>query len=418
MTIFAAAPARAAGGDDEESGPGRVAVAVFLLYEKELGRAAQANLTRGLEKALKKNERLAVKDKDTLLAEFAGEVPNDQISDARALKEAGEALLGQDKPKDAIDKLSDAENALEKQIAFIKKNELADAQFLLGVAYLQAGEKRKARAAFVRLQVWRPGYALDVERYPAVIPLWEEARAEIEKDGRGSLEILSEPEGAMAFVDGKYLGVTPTAADGLPVGHHYVTLKLEGYQRRVVKARVDSKAQELVTESLPKSEKYLLVEQSLARARDGLGEDKADQSMLDLRTFLFIDQAVFVRVTSDGKKVALDAHVYDLRSKKRLSSVTGVKVVPDGGDDMDKKLEQAARSMYAKVSYEGKPDAPVVRKPKKKGSSPFYTKWWFWTGVAVVGVAVASPFVYDGLAGPSLPDCPDGFTCGEVLFRW
>ena len=117
MTIFAAAPAWAAGGDDEESGPGRVAVAVFLLYEKELGRAAQANLGRGLEKALKKNERLAVKDKDNLLAEFAGEVPSEQISNARELKEQGEALLGENKPDDAIDKLASAEKALRRAVA-------------------------------------------------------------------------------------------------------------------------------------------------------------------------------------------------------------------------------------------------------------------------------------------------------------
>src|SRR5437867_4509256 len=80
-----------------------------------------------------------------------------------------------------------------------------------------------------RLAVWRGSYVVDVDKSPAMLPGWEEQHKEAEKGARGSLEVISEPDGAMAFVDGKYLGVTPTTAEALPVGDHYVTLKLEGY---------------------------------------------------------------------------------------------------------------------------------------------------------------------------------------------
>lgn len=411
-----------ASGDDE--GEAGVSVAVFLLADGELSRHAHATLMRGMERALKQNRRLAVKDKDLLLAEFAGEVPSEDVGEARALYAAGRELLDKERAREAIDKLVAAEAAFEKVLAFARKNELADTQFLLGVAYAAASEKRKARAAFQRLQVWRAGYAFDAERYPQIVPLWEDARKDIARGGRGSLEIMSEPEGALAFVDGKYVGVTPTAADGLPEGDHYVTLKLEGYQRRVVKARVDARYQELVTETLPRSEKYLLVEQSLTRARASLGAERADVAMLDLRTFLFIDQAVFLKVTPKGNVLRVDAYLYDLRSKRRLSQVLAASVDSRDVDAANDALSDVATSLYTGVRYDGRdPEAERLarerKKPRKKGPTPIYARWWFWTAIGVGVAAVATPILfYDDLVGPPPPSCPDGHTCVEVLINY
>ncbi len=424
LVALVAPLARAAdkeGDDSSEDGAGRVSVAVFLLYDGDLSRKEQADLSRGLERALKKNKKLSIKDKDLLLAEFAGEVPQDAVGEARALKQGAEQLLSQERWKDAAEKLTGAESAFEKVLAFAKKNELADVQFLLGVAYAGAGDKKKALAAFTRLQVWRPKYVVDTEKYASVLPLWEEARKAIDKAGRGSLDVNSDPDGVMAFVDGKYVGVTPTSADALAIGDHYVTLKLEGYQRKVVKAKVDPQYQELVTETLPKSEKYLLVEQSLGRARNALGNERADVSMLDLRTFLFIDQAVFVRVTPGKKGVLeLDAYLYDLRSKKRLGQVLGGQI-PVGEASSSGTLDDLATGLYHGVRYDGKGAEPIVRKKHPQhggGGSHFYQSWWFWTAVGVGVTAAVTPFVYRDLASPAGPSCPSGTTCGQVLLSF
>jgi tetratricopeptide (TPR) repeat protein len=418
----AAAPltiARAADKEDDsgDDGAGRVSVAVFLLYDADLSRKDQADLSRGIERALKKNPKLAVKDKDSLLAEFAGEVPTDAVTAARGLRQSGEDLLGQQRPKEAIEKLAAAESAFEKVLAFAKKNELADVQFLLGVAYANAGDKKKALAAFTRLQVWRPKYVVDTDKYADALPLWEQAHKELDKLGRGSLEVTTDPDGVLVFVDGKYLGVAPLEADALPIGDHYVTLKLEGYQRKVVKAKVDPQYQELVTETLPKSEKYLLVEQSLGRARAALGNDVADVSMLDLRTFLFIDQAVFVRIALDEKKkdLVLDAYLYDLRSKKRLGEVTGGKI-KDGEAATSTVLDDIAQSLYHGVRYDGKADVVVVHHHKKAAAKPFYDRWWFWTAVSVGAIAAGAAIYGESVSGG--PTCPSGSTCGQVLLNF
>jgi hypothetical protein len=213
------------------------------------------------------------------------------------------------------------------------------------------------------------------------------------------------------------VGVTPAAADGLVVGQHYVTLKLEGYQRRVIKAHVDPRYQELVTESLPRSEKYVLVEQALARARGVLGQPEADPAMVDLRTFLFLDMALFVRVVPRREGgYGLDAYLYDLRSKRKLSQVVNTSVA---GDDeaTDQGVARLVRALFVDVKYDGA--GPQVVSRRKRGPAPpppFYKKWWFWS--AVVGVAAVGGGVLlfqDELFPEAPPSCRDGEVCTGVV---
>lgn len=413
--------------EEEESTAGRVSVGVFLLPEDKLPAGGLATITRGIEGALKDNKKIAQKETDLLLAEFSGEVPLEALSEARAAAEAGKELLARGQPEAAAKKLSAAELALEQVLSFARKSEMADVQFLLGVCYLQMGDKLAAEDEFARLQTWRPTYVVDVEKYPKVLPLWEHVRSQIEAAGRGSVEIKSEPAGAMAFADGRYLGVTPAHADGLTVGEHYITLKKEGYQRRLVKVMVDPKVEQQVKEKLPRSEKYLLLSQSLDGAKKALGDKKANQAMQDLRTFLFIDQAVFVRARK-GKKgqIVLDAWLYDLRSKRRLSQVKNTAVPTGDEDQAEEALAELGTALYAGVRYDGKTDEDdrLVRRARGeddgRGGGGIFSKWWFWTIVGV-GVGVGVPVVmyeagvFDADSGPT---CPSGDVCGTVLINY
>jgi tetratricopeptide (TPR) repeat protein len=385
----------------------RPSVAVFLLHGEALPAPQRANLLRALDAALKQNQHVEAQDKDLVLAEVGGEIPEAKVAKARALFAEGAAALEAGDGAAAVAKLSAAEAAFEPVLAFVKKNELADAQWVLGAAHAAAGDKKKARAAFARLQTWRSGYEWDTGRYAELQPLWQGAREDVAKAGRGSIEVVSEPEGAMAFVDGKYVGVTPARADGLPAGDHYVTLKLDGYQRRVVKAHVDPRYQELVTETLAKSGKYAAVEQALARVEPALGREQADPAMLELRGPLRLDLAVFVRV-SPGR---VDAFLYDLRSKRRLSQVLGAEL----GADVDATAQTLVSSLFAGVGHAG----PLVARtpsPAPTRSRPLYKKPWFWVAVGVGAALVATPIVFsDELFGDDGPTCSTGSVCTGVI---
>jgi hypothetical protein len=261
----------------------------------------------------------------------------------------------------------------------------------LGASHFENGDKKEAKRTFERLIVWRSDYKVDMTKYPpAILAIVEDVRKEVEKQKRGSIEIRSQPAAAQAYVDGRYIGVTPTFADGLVVGEHWVTLKKEGFKKAVMAAQASAKAQQVVSITMERSTKYLLVEQALAVVEKSLGESMLDASADNLKEVLFIDHAVFVRAQPAGAgQLKVDSFLYDLRTRRRLTRVT--KTVPAAR--AEKELATLASALYLNVSYEAElvetKDAPP---PKPYVRKPFYKTWWFWTaaGVAVTGVVLGA----------------------------
>ena len=393
------------------NGPQPVRVTTFLLKHPGLEDQPLVAVMRALDDGLKRNPRLEMKDLDTRLADFAQEVPQEQIDEGRLLLQEGQKALTALELPAAIKKLAQAVEVLSKVLPYIKKAELADAMMALGAAQFENGDKKEAARTFARLLVWRSDYKVDLNHYPpAILTVVEDVRKEVDKQKRGSLEIRSDPAAAQAYVDGRYIGVTPTFADGLIVGEHWVTLKKEGFKKAVMAAQVSSKVQQLVSIVMERSTKYLLVEQALAGVEKSLGETSLDPSADNLKEVLFVDHAVFVRAAAAGAgQIRVDSFLYDLRTRRRLTRVT--KTVPAAR--AEKELQTLASSLYLNVSYEAElvesKDAPP---PKPYVRAPFYKTWWFWTavgaGVAVAGGAVGT---YYGVTSAQAARCVDGTHC-------
>ena len=394
------------------NGPQPVRVTTFLLEHKGVDDQALVPVMRALDDGLKRNPRLEMKDLDTRLADFAQEVPQEQIDQGRLLLQEGQkALTALDLPA-TIKKLGQSVEVLSKVLPYVKKQELADAMMALGAAHFENGDKHEAKRTFERLLVWRTDYKVDLSKYPpALLAIVEETRKEVERFKRGSIEIRSEPSAAQAYVDGRYIGVTPTFADGLIVGEHWVTLKKEGFKKAVMAAQASSKAQQLVSITMERSTKYLLVEQALAGVEKTLGETTLDASADNLKEVLFIDHAVFVRAApaGGGAEVKVDTFLYDLRTRRRLTHVT--KTVPVA--KAEKELAPLASQLYLNVSYEAElvesKDAPP---PKPYVRQPFYKTWWFWTaaGAAVTGVVLGATLA------PKAKDCGSSSFCVGVVY--
>jgi len=373
------------------SGPQPVRVTTFLLKHPGLDDQALVPVMRALDDGLKRNPRLEMKDLDTRLADFAQEVPQEQIDQGRLLLQEGQKALTALELPTAIKKLGQAVEVLSKVLPYIKKAELADAMMALGASHFENGDKKEAKRTFERLITWRSDYKVDLTKYPpAILAVVEDVRKEVEKQKRGSIEIRSEPAAAQAYVDGRYIGVTPTFADGLIVGEHWVTLKKEGFKKAVMAAQASPKTQQVVSITMERSTKYLLVEQALAGVEKSLGQSMLDASADNLKEVLFIDHAVFVRAAPAGAgQLKVDSFLYDLRTRRRLTHVT--KTV--SAAHAEKELSTLASALYLNVSYEAElvesKDAPP---PKPYVRRPFYKTWWFWTaaGVAVTGVVLGA----------------------------
>src|SRR5262245_14102593 len=85
--------------EDEPPPEPKVKATVFTLPHPGVSEEVMVSTLRGIEAGLKRNDRLEVHDLDTRLADFAQEVPQDQVEAARtALKDGQKALLELDIP--------------------------------------------------------------------------------------------------------------------------------------------------------------------------------------------------------------------------------------------------------------------------------------------------------------------------------
>jgi len=396
----------------EAGAPPAVRVTTFLLAHPGVDEPTAVLVMRAIEDGLKRNPRLEMKDLDTRLADFAQEVPQDQIDEGRLLLSEGQKAYTGLELGTARKKLAQSVDALSKVLPYIKKAELADAMMALAAAELEDGDKKSATSTLLRLLTWRLDYKLDTNKYPPqLIQPVEEARKTVEKSKRGSLEIRTTPAAAQAYVDGRYVGVTPTFAEGLPVGEHWVTLKKEGWRKAVTAAQVSAKQQVLVNLPLERSGKYLLVEQALAAMQKEVGKPTLSPAADNLKEVLFVDHAVFVRANgAAGNTVEVDAYLYDLRTRRRLTRIQ--RTVPVA--DAEKQLSSLAQTLYLNVSYEAEVETPRdLPPPKPVGRRPVYKTWWFWTvgGAVVVGAILAGT-----LAPPPPKSCASGAVCFGISY--
>ena len=162
---------------------------------------------RALDDGLKRNPRLEMKDLDTRLADFAQEVPQEQIDEGRVLLQEGQKALTALELDKASRSSGRRSTCLSKVLPYIKKQELADAMMALGAAYFENAEKKEARATFSRLLDWRSDYKVDLAKYPpAMLSVVEDVRKDVEKAQPRVARDSLEPGAAQAYVDGKYVG--------------------------------------------------------------------------------------------------------------------------------------------------------------------------------------------------------------------
>ena len=383
-------------------------VTVFLIPQGNVSPKLTAKISHAIVKSLHDNRNLDVKDPDKLLVRFAGEVPTRTISRATSNLKKGIFLIKGGNPGDAIVKIRGAINGLEKSLAFVTKKQLARAFMALGVAQAEAGNRRAARQTFVSLLTWRPRVLFDTKEFGSrYLPLFARAQAIAKRLPRGSAELSTEPNGAKAYVDGRFVGITPTTAFGLASGVHYATFKKESYIKASKRIRVSGSEQQKYHQELKSSDKYLLLQQSLGAVKNELGSVKATQAMADLRSFLFIDQVIFARIQQVGtSKLRVQGYLYDLRSKMRLNQTT--QTVSTG---KFKAIAKMTTLLYVNVRYDGMleapKDAPPPPPPKR---TPFYATWWFWSAAAVGAAAIVVGVVLI----PESRSCEDGSRCITV----
>jgi hypothetical protein len=164
-----------------------------------------------------------------------------------------------------------------------------------------------------------------------------------------------------------------------------------------------------VAVQLTQSDKYLLVQQAQEKIAPSLGNDMLAAEGDDLKQVLLIDHAVFVRMTNKADGVLVECFLYDLRTRRRLSSAN--RTVPKA--EAEAQASELPPTLYLNVNYEPELVAPKDNLPAQQiKRTPIYKTWWFWTATVAVLAAGAGTAV--AIVETRKPSCPDGDACLKI----
>lgn len=198
----------------------------------DAGRSA----TEAVAGEFRKSQRVFVVDS----AEIQGYMRNQQgggaaggVEAAEKKLKAGEEAYAKLRIKPAIDLLQEAKILFRQNLRSAKAFDgLRSAQFYLAMAFQAQKQDERAKDEL------RQAYVLDPERGtrklseklfpPSIRALHAAVRKEFAGKPTGDLEVLSFPPGAVAYVDGKSVGMTPATVRGLPVGEHFIRVAPDG----------------------------------------------------------------------------------------------------------------------------------------------------------------------------------------------
>ncbi len=213
-------------------------VAVVGLHVPALDDTAATEASAGLARAIDDTGRLDALSTAEVEARLQGRedlvLSTAFLGRGLSLLEKGRLLYERAEPDQAVPVLEEAAARLSEELAWTTDGRpLAEALLLAGCARLVAGDEAAARSAFARVVSLDPGRELDPVNFaPRLVDLYAAVRQEVLTAGLGSLEITTDDPGAGVWVDGRRVGVTPVAVEGLPVGSHQVLVVGAGGYRR------------------------------------------------------------------------------------------------------------------------------------------------------------------------------------------
>lgn len=423
---------------------------VSVLVIDTLDRGAGAERTAAVQAALKK----ALNGLDNVevlgprgLLRIQGAMPTEvqvQLARADGFVRKGREELFNLAVEEAVETFQSARVIYRRHLAWLQDPERLIAALMgLAEALAAAGETDSAGMAYREVLVLSPDYEPDPGQVPTKLrSLFEQTRQDVSQEQAGQLSVAVSPRAATVVLDGLTAGKTPLIKGDLPPGLHMVRIQKDGFAslRKVIvvvsgeTARVEG---ELEPHRIP-----TLIRQLRASLGKPAGRAESLRIAKDLATesglpFVVASQVIDL---ADGLEPVLSVAVLPAEGKPstvaarlptaasgQLEQVVGalawqiadaleegsapVPVPPSLGLVFDDSLLGRPRPKAVTVvrlapgtdtrpddaAYPGTgdpigtPPPGAVASEAPGAASPWWTEWWFWTGVgAVVAGGVAT----------------------------
>ena len=394
--------------DEEVSGAATVTTSALMILEGDATAGQGATVGIGLRRGLADVDGVRFVHPVDVLS------PSPYSEEVQLATDELDPLADQVRDGDAEDVAQRVRGILETfeaNLESVRREQLVDAYMLAAVARCRLRRQRECEEGFERVIVFREGHEYDATRYPAEYgDVFERVRARTLSSARGSLEVVTEPEGAEVYIDGRSYGPSPVRADGLLAGDHYVTIKHLGFEKIIRRATV-SRTRSTVRYELAPNERSRLVSSPEAQAaiRAELGQERAGPNLRSLGSTLGATQIIVGVVASTGTgELHVQVWLYDMRTRFLLSTREATLTSDEVGMEQARQL---AIELYQGVDRSGAVEAPPEEVAEQHERQPeLYEQWWFWT---IIGVVAVSGGVAIGAAASS-SGVPDGWTRVDV----
>jgi len=295
-------------------------------------------------------------------------------------------LLGQ-----AIEEFDASQSALEDESG------LGQALLYLGASYIFNGQTRVGRSVFERLHRQMPHIRPDPNEFPPEVV--EQFERSTPRNNEGAIHIMSDPTGAIAYVDFVPRGQTPITVTGLVPGEHTVRLTRPGatpYIEQVDVGRGQSEVQAFLMDN---------------EGNEGLAEmvagitghelEEGDGPIRQVGELLQLDKIGVIRVSygDSREQVKLEMVIFDVASGRRV--LRGEVQAPRGLGELEPVVQRAVKQGVESVlrPQVGEDDETIIGGGGEvigggggggggdEEETPLWKKWWLWAAVGAVVVA-------------------------------
>ena len=215
----------------------RVRVYVFPMAKApDVSRIISVKIEEFFSAILGVNDKIHVlREEDLIIRQEAtatGPKVNAGLDQADKLVWQGKEELESKHFKEAVQTFRSAVELYQQNFAeLVDYDKLVDAYLSLAVAYFGAGYEDNGTDALGEVVSLRPTVTVDRKQHSQS---FVEALARVQKKygnyKPGTVTLNSTPPGAKVYVDGVLRGTSPTTVKDLQKGHHYVQMRLDGYE--------------------------------------------------------------------------------------------------------------------------------------------------------------------------------------------
>ncbi len=347
-------------------------------------------------------EVMSAEDQRVPFAEPAEEAWIPLAKRAREKLARGQKFMASLKPGKAIKQLSGALRILRAIFPGLKNlSSLERAHLMLGMTYQALGKGRQAEHEYRMVLLLNPSRKLDETTVnPVVVEKFEKVRQRLVTSMKGSISLISKPQGARVYMDGRAVGFTPVTIPGVYPGEHYFSIVAGGYKTWFGVLRLKPGGLEKREVFLQEGQRIGWVHLLNRMARAGIGKMRVKDAQ-ELASALGTDWLLLVSITHMGGAATLDLGIFESGGKEigplgifaaEGDGITATAARVRRWIEGDHSLPQPKTFIRHRkdviIGGTHNPPPPPPPPPVEHGS--WYTSWWFWTAVGAVVAGAAT----------------------------